>query len=135
MNDCLLQEEKEEPKIKQSLLEMMVATLQQTTSDIFTTASYNCRGLPKSSFAMMLRPDISDIVNTSDIICLQETWFSKQDLGIINGLNHRYHGTGVSSTDLRDSILMGHPPCGTAFLWKESFNKNISTLRLRFRLV
>ena len=40
-------------------------------------SSYNCRGLPKTRDNLLLRPDIHDLLDTSDIVCLQETWYSK----------------------------------------------------------
>ena len=34
-----------------------------------------------------LRPDIKHLFKDNEIICLQETWFAKQDLKHINNLN------------------------------------------------
>ena len=70
----------------------------------FNLVSYNCRGLPKDKKKLDLRL----IFNINDIICLQETWFAKQDLKYINNLNKPFQGVGVSTTDYSDGII--HPP-------------------------
>ena len=46
----------------------------------------------------------------NDIICLQETWFTKQDLQHLNDVHPYFHGTGVSTVDSRDGPIYGHPP-------------------------
>ena len=44
--------------------------------------SFNCRGMPKHPDNMYLRPCVEEILNNNDvyIVCLKETWYSKQDL-------------------------------------------------------
>ena len=80
--------------------------------------SYNCRGLPKLARDLDLRQDLVCVMDSNDIICIQETWYSKQDLPKLNNLHSQFHGVGVSSTDLRAGILYGHPPGGVAILWR-----------------
>ena len=43
-------------------------------------SSYNCRGLPKSRKDLYLRQDIVHVLENCDIACIQECWYSKQDL-------------------------------------------------------
>ena len=62
-------------------------------------ASYNCRGLPKDKNKLLLRPDIMELFETHQIIALQETHFSIQDLKLINSLHDSFVGVGVSKID------------------------------------
>ena len=56
-----------------------------------------------------------DILNGDviDIVCHQETCFSKQDLGSLDMLHSNVHGT-----DYRDRLRRGHNPGGVAILWR-----------------
>ena len=47
-----------------------------------------------------------NIMNVVDIICLQETWFGKQDC--LNTLHTDFHGCGVATVDYRDGLYRGH---------------------------
>ena len=47
--------------------------------------------------------------NVNAIICLQETWFTKQDLANLNALHPGCHGTGVATVDNRDELYHEHP--------------------------
>ena len=78
-------------------------------------ASYNVRGLPKYGNRLYLRPDIVALLEKGDIVCMQETWYSKQDLDILNNLHPNFSGTGVSTTDYHDGLVRGHPPGGLLF--------------------
>ena len=60
----------------------------------FNLVSYNCRGLPKDKKKLDLRTDIQHLFKDNEIICLQETWFAKQDLKYINNLNKPFQGVG-----------------------------------------
>ena len=77
-------------------------------------SSYNCRGLPKDTRSTLLRPDIQQLFNNSDIICLQETWYGDQDLEKLPMLFKNFHSIGVSTTDYSKSIVQGHPSGGVA---------------------
>ena len=48
--------------------------------------------------------------NGNDIICLQETFYSKEDLSSLNSLHSELQGIGVSTTDTREKLLSSHPP-------------------------
>ena len=53
--------------------------------------SYNCRGLPNQPDQLYSRPGVVEIVNNNDvdILCLQETWHTKQDLASLNNLHRK----------------------------------------------
>ena len=74
--------------------------------------SYNCRGLPKTPSKLWEKPTVNLLLqdNDNDIICLQETFYSKQDLSNLNTLHSEFQGIGVSTTDTREKLLSSHPP-------------------------
>ena len=75
------------------------------------------RGLPKDGNSLYLRHDIVRVglLEKGDIVFIQETWYSKQDLDILNNLHSYFSGTGVSTTDYYDGLVRGHPPGGSLF--------------------
>ena len=62
------------------------------------------------------------------IVCLQETWYSKQDLANINSLHSDFNGIGAATVDFRDSLCYGHPPGGVVILWRSIFNNCIAPI-------
>ena len=56
------------------------------------------RVLPKDGNSLYLRPDIVALLEKGDIVCMQETWYSKQELDILNNLHPNFSGTGVPTT-------------------------------------
>ena len=94
-------------------------------------ASYNCRGLPKTRRLLdNTRPNLTALLDGSDIVCLQETWFSEQSLANLNSLVPEFYGTGVSTTNLEDGIVHGHPPGGVAILFRSNLAEHIKPLVL-----
>lgn len=94
-------------------------------------ASYNCRGLPKNNRTLFLRPDLKDLFDSYDILCFQESWYSTQDLGHLNSLHENFHGVGVSTTNLDERIIHGHPPGGVAIMWHNRLETNVKILDLK----
>jgi len=90
--------------------------------------SYNVRGLPKDDSALLLRPDILEVLSSSDILCIQETWYTKQELPGLNRLHSDFHGCGVSTVDTRDGLIAGHAPGGVAILWHNRLDHCITPL-------
>ena len=91
---------------------------------------YNTRGLPKCSRDLCLRQDIINVLDNCDILCIQETWYSKQDLAFLNTLHNEFNCYGVSTTDFRDGITAGHPPGGVAVFWRKLLDPIIKPLSL-----
>ena len=92
--------------------------------------SYNCRGFPKTAGKLWEKPTIKlmlDDINI-DILCLQETFLSKQDLSCLNSIDKDFLGVGASSTDFRDKLITGHPYGGVAILYRKKHTKCISPL-------
>ena len=92
--------------------------------------SYNCRGFPKTPAKLNLKPTVNSILNDEsvDIICMQETFLSKQDLGCLNSIHNNYQGIGTATRDTRDGILKSHPPGGVAILYRTKQAKCITPL-------
>ena len=88
-------------------------------------SSYNSRGLPKCERDLCLRQDIVNILDKCDILCVQETWFSQQDLACVNSLHNDFNGYGVSTTDYQNGLVQGHPPGGVVILWRKKLEKFI----------
>ena len=90
--------------------------------------SYNCRGVNTT-----IRPCLASLLSDSetDILCLQETWLTKQDLNALNALHSDFLGTGTSTVDTRSGPIFGHPPGGVAILWRSSLTMNIEVLDLQ----
>ena len=86
--------------------------------------SYNCRGVNA------IRPCLKSVLDESstDIICLQETWLTKQDLGSLNSLHNDYIGFGAATVDRCDGPIYGHPPGGVAILWRTDLSPQVETL-------
>ena len=63
-----------------------------------------------------------------DIMCLQETFLSKQDLSCLNVIHKDFQGVGASKTDTRDRLITGHPNGGVAILYKVKLSKCITPI-------
>lgn len=68
--------------------------------------------------------------NNIDVLCIQETWLSKQDLDSLNSIHPNYFGIGESTTDLRDKLVRGRIAGGVAILWHAQHDTAITNLRL-----
>lgn len=94
--------------------------------------SYNCRGLRPGQNAAdgAQRFVIDELLGNTDILCIQETFLPKQDLGRLNSLNDDFHGVGESTTDLSMGIVRGRISGGVAIMWHKRYDPNISVIRL-----
>ena len=82
---------------------------------------------------MWEKPTLSHLLQDTDnhIVCLQETFYCKQDLSCLNTLHNDFQGIGTSTTDARDNLITGHPPGGVAILYRRKHAKCI-TVNLRY---
>lgn len=110
---------------------LAVPMSQSSGSGSLAVSTYNCRGLPRTKRLLCsTRPDICSLLEQSDIVCLQETWYAKQNLAGINNLYEGFHGIGVAPTDYADGIVQGHPKGGVAILYRTSLEQHISLVDL-----
>ena len=70
------------------------------------------------------------VLQKCDILCLQETFLSKQDLGKLNSFNDNFHGAGESTTDLSLGLVKGRIAGGVAILWHKNLDPVINVIRL-----
>ena len=61
--------------------------------------SYKCRKLPKSRCELALRPDINSLFNQCSIPCLQEIWYTKQNIKYLDNLHNEFIGIGTARYD------------------------------------
>ena len=76
--------------------------------------SYNCGNL-KSSIE-----NVRQLCDTHDIIFLQETWLSNDELSILKCLRADFYADGVSAMDTTSGILIGRPFGCIGILWRKS---------------
>jgi len=79
-------------------------------------ASFNCRSV-KNSFI-----ELKELCNRCDFVFLQEHWLLPFELSLLNDIHVEFLGTGQSSVDLSEGVLIGRPYGGTAILYKKSFS-------------
>ena len=91
--------------------------------DTLKIASFNCKSLKRSINA------VEDLCTKNDIVLLQETWLTKQDLHLLKSVNQNFNGEGISNVDLCNGPLLGRPYGGLAILWKKSLDLSCSFLR------
>ena len=83
------------------------------------------RGFPKSKERLTFRPDIVTLFDTNHIVAIQETWYSKQNLNIINGLHSDFDGCGAAQADESTDIIQGRNKGGVILMWRKELGKNI----------
>ena len=68
-----------------------------------------------------------DILNSLDILAVQEHWLSKQSLSFLNSVHSDFNTRGITSIDYGDG-LSGCPHGGLCFLWRRSLDPFIEPL-------
>ena len=69
--------------------------------------------------------DVLSLCDTYQIIFLQETWLSEQDLSYLSTISPTHYGQGTSSFDLTEKIVSGTPFGGPAILWHKFLNATV----------
>ena len=85
--------------------------------------SYNCRSLPKSRVDLGLRPDIKCLFGKCSVLCLQEMWYTKQDLKQLNSLHHEFIGIGTTRFDNSEGLCNARG--GVAIMYRKNIAKYI----------
>ena len=60
------------------------------------------------------------LCDTHDIIFLQETWLTNDELSLLKCLHVDFYADGVSAMDTTSGILIGRPFGGIGILWRKS---------------
>ena len=92
----------------------------------FNLISYNCRNLPKNQKELLLRPDINVLLEKGSIICLQEIWYSQQELKYLNNLHKDFIANGIARTD--DSENISNARGGVAIFYRKELAQYIKKL-------
>ena len=87
--------------------------------------SYNCRGLRSDP---NLDPCLMELTKGVGIICLQETWLAKQELGRLNSLSDSYHGIGAACVDYEAGLARGRNHGGVAILWHKGLGNHVEKI-------
>ena len=64
--------------------------------------------------------EIQNLCKLGDIILLQETWLSDQEITLLNSVHQDFYSRGISSMDSGSGILRGRPFGVLAILWRKS---------------
>ena len=94
--------------------------------------SYNSRGLRLGQGAgdKARRIVIDKLLQSADILCIQETSLPKQDLQKLNSVHNNFYCAGESTTDLSMGIVRGRIPGGVAILWHRKLDPLIDVIQL-----
>lgn len=94
--------------------------------------SYNCRGLRlgQSAGDRAHRRVTDNLLDHCDILCLQETFLSKQDIGQLSSLHPDFHGAEEAKANLSRGMVSGRTPGGVAILWRKQLDQLINVIRV-----
>ena len=70
-----------------------------------------------------------------NIIFLQETWLSNDELSILKCLHADFYADGVSAMDNTSGILIGRPFGGIGILWRKSIGACIQVHKYNTRVM
>jgi len=82
--------------------------------EIIRLATFNCKNVKISV------DEIRELCCQCDIILLQETWLTEQELPILSQISNDFYYKGVSAMDTRTGLISGRPFGGVAILWRKS---------------
>ena len=63
-------------------------------------------------------------------MAIQETWYTKQNLNIINGLHSDFNGCGAAQIDESSDIIQGRIKGGVLLMWRKELGKKIRRIDL-----
>lgn len=72
---------------------------------------------------------VDNLLQSCDILCLQETFLPKQDLGKLNSFNDSFHGAGESTADFTMGVVRGRIAGGVAILWHKKLDSVMNVIR------
>jgi exonuclease III len=75
-------------------------------------------------------PDIIRLLNSHDIVCIQEHWLLPNELDLLTSLHTDFYAISTSAVDITANILIGRPYGGTAILYRKSLSIGYSAKRV-----
>ena len=94
-------------------------------SEQLKLVSYNCRGLKLGSNCFYERLEVEQLLSDFDIVCLQETWLTKQQEGELKVMRKDINAIANSPNDDSLHITAGRRKEGVAILWNKKFDQCI----------
>jgi exonuclease III len=91
--------------------------MDSTPSSKFVT--FNCKNVKRSV------DGIQELCKTYDLIALQETWLTPDDLPYLNTISDEFSCTGTSAMNMAGGMVRGRNYGGTAILWRRSVFPNV----------
>ena len=82
--------------------------------EFLRVSSFNCRNI-KSSI-----DNVRQLCDANDIIFLQETWLTFEELSMLKSVHADFYADGVTAMDTSSGLLLGRPFGGIAILWRQS---------------
>ena len=98
---------------------LILKLMAENKSDFLTAVSYNCRGINSSTH------DIQELCKTNQIVFLQETWLSKQQLNKSSTISNHHYSSGIFGLNYEDGFKLGRPYRAEAILWNKSLRASI----------
>ena len=92
----------------------------QFTAETLRIASYSCRNVNTSV------ENIRQLCDNNDLIFLQETWLTDEDLTELMCMHVDFYADGVSSMTPDREILSGRPFSGLGIMWRKSLGSCIT---------
>ena len=92
-------------------------------------ASYNCNSIRKNSEI------VKNILNSNDIVCLQELLLSKSDLPVLNDFNENFNNIAFVEDRETQGINEGRPSRGVAIFWRKCFASNVTPILIDDRII
>ena len=86
--------------------------------------SYNCRGINTNSVGI-----INDICNQSDVVLLQETWLTSNNLYKLKSINPNFDASGIHGIDACNQLINGRPSKGLGFMWKRTLSNYVKFVK------
>ena len=68
-------------------------------TDLLTVSTFNCKNV-KTSLA-----EVQQLCDKSDIVFLQETWLTSQELHILTTIDSDFHARAYSAMDVSSDVL------------------------------
>ena len=82
------------------------------------STSFDCSGFKSS------REHICDaLLNSMDIVALQETWLMPHEITLPDSLSGNFHAFSTSSVNVGNGLLRGRPYGGLTFMWHKRLSK------------
>ena len=85
-------------------------------------SSFNCKNFKTSI------EEIKELCSQNDIVLLQETWLTEQELHILSEISNEFYYKGLSAMDTQNGLIVGRPYGGVAIMWRKSLGSSVKSV-------